>query len=232
MSQQKGVGSRHQKGNVMQKNLLENNRVKLIGEMASDFSFSHEVYGEKFYRADIAAERLSGVADVVPVLVSDWLVDLSKIRKGCYVWLAGEFRSHNKCEDGRLRLILSVFSRDIAVHQGDKESRLKDQNDVFLDGYICKEPVYRKTPSGREIADILVAVNRPYGKSDYIPCLCWGRNARFMTTCEVGTHIKLEGRIQSRIYQKRVSDTLHEKRVAYEVSVSKIRVVEESELCQ
>lgn len=213
----------------MSERIIENNRVTISGEIVSDFVFSHEVYGEKFYTAYLSAERISGTADVIPVMVSDRLIDITKEWKEQIVRISGQFRSYNKHEENRNRCLLSVFARQFEVWGDDGEVRLYDENSISLDGYIRKQPVYRKTPLGREIVDLLLAVNRPYGKSDYLPCIVWGRNARFVSNLEVGTRIAIEGRIQSREYQKRINDTKTEKRTAYEVSISKINVTEETE---
>ncbi len=204
--------------------MFENNRVTISGEILPDFVFDHEVFGEKFYIAHISSERLSGVLDIIPIMVSDRLVDVKADWKGRQVEVEGQFRSYNKHEEGRNRLILSVFVREF------KEMPVEyNENHIHIDGFVCKEPIYRETPLGRQIGDILVAVNRPYGKSDYIPCIAWGRSARFAVNLEVGTHISIEGRIQSREYFKKISETETETRTAYEVSVGKIIVVEETE---
>lgn len=198
---------------------IENNNVSITGEVASAFSFSHEVFGERFYLADIAVKRLSDSEDLIPVMVSERLVDVTEDLTGVTVRVEGQFRSYNRHE-GKNRLILSVFAREWEfVEEEEKSAKI---NQIFLDGFICKTPVYRTTPSGREIADLLIAVNRPYGKSDYIPCICWGRNARFASGFEVGMRIQVHGRIQSRKYTKKLNETEFEERIAYEVSVSKI----------
>lgn len=206
------------------KEIIKNNRVTISGEIVSDFSFSHEVFGEKFYTADLSVFRTSGVADIILLMVSGRLLDMSYDWKGQFVQIEGQFRSFNKREENRNRLILSVFAREAEVLEGRYDS-----NHILLDGYICKTPMYRTTPLDREIADLIVAVNRPYGKADYIPCVVWGRNARFAGKLVVGTHICVEGRIQSREYQKRISDTETETKIAYEVSARKINVIEETE---
>ena len=157
-------------------------------------------------------------------MVSERLVDVKESYRGKIVEVHGQFRSYNKHEEGRNRLILSVFVREFAFV--GEEGTLTKPNSIYLDGYICKPPVYRMTPLGREIADLLMAVNRPYGKSDYLPCICWGRNARYASAFEVGEHVQIIGRIQSRTYIKKLSDTLTEERTAYEVSVSKLECVE------
>lgn len=211
----------------MEKRMFENNRVTISGEIVSDFEFSHEIYGEGFYIAHLSSKRTSGTADIIPIMVSDRLVDVKADWKGRIARIEGQFRSCNKRDGNRNRLILSVFAREF--EEIEELPFSDDCNSIFLDGHICKEPKYREIPLGREIADILVAVNRPYGKSDYIPCICWGRNARFAGELGVGAHIQIEGRIQSREYLKKISDTETETRTAYEVSVRKINVVEETE---
>lgn len=206
--------------------IFDNNQVSVAGEIVSEFVFSHEVFGEGFYSLYIQVGRLSESYDVIPLMVSERLMDVTKDYRGKYIEVLGQFRSYNRHESSRNRLVLSVFAREISLCE--EEQTCIKPNHIYLDGYICKNPVYRKTPLGREIADLLVAVNRPYGKSDYIPCICWGRNARYAEKFQVGEHIQLWGRIQSREYQKKLSECEVEKRVAYEVSVSKLeRIVEE-----
>ena len=194
--------------------VLGNNQVNVYGEVISEFTFSHEVYGEGFYMVHLSVRRLSNVFDTIPLMVSERLVDVSKDYRGKFFEACGQFRSYNRHEENRNRLVLSLFVRDLRVD--DTEVGSDKPNYIFLDGYICKQPVYRKTPLGREIADLLLAVNRPYGKSDYIPCICWGRNARFADGFQVGEHIQIWGRIQSREYQKKLDEETFETRVAYE----------------
>ena len=204
--------------------IFENNQVSIVGEIVSDFRYSHEVYGEGFYMVDVSVSRLSNFVDYIPVMVSERLIDVTGDYTGRYVYISGQFRSFNRHEEKKNRLVLSVFARELELlEDADEESA---SNQIFLDGYICKESVYRKTPLGREIEDLLVAVNRSYGKSDYIPCICWGRNARFASGFEVGTHVQIWGRIQSREYVKKINENEVEQRVAYEVSVSKIEFLE------
>ena len=206
--------------------MFENNQVTIMGEIVSDFVFSHEVYGEGFYMVEVAVNRLSNYADYIPVMVSERLIDVTENYEGQYICVVGQFRSYNRHEEKKNKLVLSVFAREIEfIDQVDENTK---SNQIFLDGFICKEPIYRKTPLGREIADLLLAVNRPYGKSDYIPCICWGRNARFASTFQVGDRCIVWGRIQSREYMKKISEEELEKRVAYEVSVSKL----ETEICK
>ena len=207
--------------------VFTNNQVTVAGEVVSTFTFSHEVYGEHFFMVNIAVCHLSSSYDIIPVMVSERLVDVKSDYRGCIMQAYGQFRSYNRHDEAKNRLVLSVFAREITFLEENEEEQ--NPNHIFLDGYVCKKPVYRKTPLGREIADVLLAVNRPYGKSDYIPCICWGRNARFVEQFEVGTHIQLWGRIQSREYQKKIGEDEYEKRVAYEVSVSKLEYLEEEE---
>ena len=204
--------------------IIENNQVSMMGKIAAGFTFSHQVFGEGFYMVELSVNRLSEQADIIPLMVSERLVDVHKDYKGCTMEAVGQFRSYNRHEEKRNRLVLSVFAREVKFVGEDEET--VPVNQIFLDGYICKPPVYRKTPLGREIADLLMAVNRPYGKSDYIPCICWGRNARYASAFEVGGHVLIWGRIQSREYMKRISENETEKRIAYEVSVSKLEYVE------
>ncbi|MBD5541542.1 MAG: single-stranded DNA-binding protein [Lachnospiraceae bacterium] len=200
----------------------ENNKVTVMGEIVGGFSFSHEIYGEGFYMVDILVPRLSESADRIPLMVSERLLDVKKDYSGMNVRVSGQFRSYNRHEERKNKLVLSVFVREWEFI--DEVERSEMTNHIELDGFICKEPVYRKTPLGREIADILLAVNRPYGKSDYIPCISWGRNARYANEFEVGSRCKIIGRIQSREYMKKITEELVEKKVAYEVSVSKLEV--------
>ncbi|MGN0324676.1 MAG: single-stranded DNA-binding protein [Lachnospiraceae bacterium] len=207
----------------MTEKVIENNQVTLMGEIVSDFTYSHEIYGEGFYMVDLQVYRLSDSVDIIPLMISERLLDTTQNYVGCKVAVFGQFRSYNRHEERKNKLVLSVFAREIEfVDELGENSRT---NQIFLDGYICKEPVYRKTPLGREIADVLLAVNRPYGKSDYIPCICWGRNARYASSFEVGSRCAVWGRIQSREYMKKISEEETERRIAYEVSVSKLELI-------
>ena len=201
---------------------IKTNNVEMIGTIVSDPEYSHEAYGERFYHLSLEVKRLSGVTDTIPLMISERLFDRDAECIGTMVKICGQFRSRNVHEEDRTRLDLSVFVSEIQKIDRDT---YEDQNEVRLDGYICREVYYRHTPLGREIADMLVAVNRGYGKSDYIPCICWGRNARFASEFALGTHIELVGRIQSREYIKKHEDDTEEQRTAYEVSVSQIEVV-------
>ena len=202
----------------------KNNRVFLMGEIVSEAAFSHEVYGEGFYELYVRVMRLSGQADVLPVTISERLIGGNDLKVGSRICALGQFRSYNKLEGGRSRLMLTVFVRELV---SDAVSR--NPNSIVLSGYICKPPVYRTTPFNREIADLLVAVNRAYNKSDYIPCIAWGRNARFVQNLKVGDRVALSGRIQSREYVKRFSETESVTMTAYEVSVSKLAAFDDDE---
>ncbi len=202
----------------------KNNRVYVSGVIVSDAAFSHEVYGEGFYEFHVRVMRLSGQADILPVTLSERLIQGAALCKGKQICALGQFRSYNKIENGKSRLMLTVFVRELLSALPDK-----NPNSILLSGYICKPPVYRTTPFNREIADVLVAVNRAYNKSDYIPCIAWGRNARFVKTLGVGDRIAISGRIQSREYQKKLSETEAKTMTAYEVSVSKLAAFDSAE---
>lgn len=219
----------------MDTNYLENNYLTLVGKVTGEKRFSHEIYGESFYVFDLSIDRLSGNADIIPVTVSERLIKDDMLQEGKTLLVKGQFRSYNSYDNGKNRLVLTVFTKDIMEieeNQNEEENEMvkKDivTNEVVLVGYICKKPIYRQTPFGREISDILLAVNRAYNKSDYIPCIAWGRNARFCQDIEVGTQVKIVGRVQSRSYEKKFEDGTTEQRIAYEVSVGSLEVVEES----
>ena len=206
-------------------NLMLNNKIYLEGTVVSKLSFSHEMYGEGFYTFDLEVMRLSDTKDILNITVSERIITDVDLSIGNYIVIEGQLRSYNKFIDGANKLILTVFARNIETcHE-----KSKNPNEIFLDGYICKEPVYRTTPFGREIADVLLAVNRAYNKSDYIPTIAWGRNSRFCQNLKVGDNIRVWGRLQSREYQKKVSDTEAIKKVAYEVSISKMEKVDKEE---
>ena len=204
----------------MSEKVIENNKVSVIGEVISEFTFSHEVFGEGFYLVSLAVSRLSDQVDIIPLMISERLLDVTQDYRGRTVEAIGQFRSYNCHEGVKNRLVLSVFVRELNFLE--EFTDCTKTNQIYLDGYICKEAIYRKPPLGREIADILLAVIRPYGKSDYIPCIAWGRNARYASGFAVGARVKVWGRVQSREYTKKLNETECEKRVAYEVSVSKM----------
>ena len=218
----------------MDTNYLESNYLTLVGKVTGEKKFSHEIYGERFYIFTLAIPRLSGNADMIPITVSERLITDEMLKEGNKLLIKGQFRSYNSYENEKNKLILTVFAKDIVELEQEEEENdfvRKDMitNEVVLIGYICKKPIYRQTPFGREIADLLLAVNRAYNKSDYIPCIAWGRNARFSQTLEVGTKVKVVGRVQSRTYEKKYEDGTAEMKVAYEVSIGSLEVVEEEE---
>jgi len=220
-------------GKKLNTNYLENNHLVLVGKVTSDKRFSHEIYGEKFYIFDLEVPRLSGNADIIPITISERLLEAEGLEIDKKVIIEGQFRSYNSYQNERNKLVLTVFAKDVKfVENQDEEIQAsKDfvSNEVILNGYICKKPIYRQTPFGREIADLLLAVNRAYNKSDYIPCIAWGRNARFCENIEVGTEVKIVGRVQSRTYEKKYEDGTSETKVAYEVSISSLEVVKEDD---
>ena len=219
----------------MDTNYLENNYLTLVGKVTSEKRFSHEIYGESFYSFDLSIPRLSGNADIIPITISERLLELEDLGINKKIIVEGQFRSYNSYENEKNKLILTVFAKDIVKleeNNEDEENELvrKDMitNEVVLIGYICKKPIYRQTPFGREIADLLLAVNRAYNKSDYIPSIAWGRNARFCQNLEVGAEVKIVGRVQSRNYEKKLEDGTVLKKVAYEVSVGSLEVLNEN----
>ncbi len=201
-----------------------NNLAQVTGVISDKFVFNHEIYAEKFYTFTLRIPRLSGTDDSVRIMVSERLLACEDFRIGDKVDIEGQFRSYNSYEPtGENRLVLTIFAKDIRPSSGE---RGHNPNMLFLNGYICKEPVYRTTPFGREITDLLIAVNRSYNKSDYIPVIAWGRNARYAKTLSVGDNVKVWGRIQSRNYQKRLSEDEVVTKTAYEVSVNRMELVD------
>jgi len=207
--------------NMQMENPGINNRIGLFGEIATEVAFSHDVHGEGFYSFNLLVPRLSSVYDSLPVTISGRIMDKTKFVPGSELHVSGQIRSYNNYieEEKRNKLVLTVFAKDYEFRH---EILGQSPNDVYLDGYICKPPIYRTTPFGREIADLLLAVNRSYNKSDYIPCITWGRNARFGAKLTVGDNIRIWGRMQSRIYQKKQDDGSVVEKTAFEVSVSKL----------
>lgn len=215
-------------------NYADNNHLILMGKVTSEKRFSHEIYGESFYIFDMEVPRLSNNADIIPVTISERLIEDDKLQIGRNVLIKGQFRSYNSYETEKNKLILTVFAKDIFFEKEiedlrDEESKEVVSNEVILTGYVCKKPIYRQTPFGREIADLLLAVNRAYNKSDYIPAIAWGRTARFCQNIEVGTEVKVTGRVQSRSYEKKFEDGTTQTRVAYEVSVGSLEVINEKD---
>ena len=204
---------------------MQNQKTHIAGILENKLTLSHEVCKEKFYEGRIIVERLSGTEDYIPFMVSERLIDIKTLWPGDFLCVNGEIRSYNQQnESGNSKLLLHVFAEEI-----ERPGEEKHENDCYMEGFLCKEPIYRETPYGRQICDILVAVNRSFKKSDYIPCICWGRNARFASGLEVGTRLKVQGRIQSREYFKEISEGYSERRTAYEVSISQMEVVESEE---
>lgn len=201
----------------MNHELLENNKVYLQGKVVSTPEYSHEVLNEGFYNLNIAIPRLSGQSDIIPITISERLLNSAEIKVDDTIALRGQFRSYNKLEDNRSKLILTVFVRELC----DVDENA-NPNIIEIFGYICKSPIYRTTPFNREITDVLMAVNRSYNKSDYIPCIAWGRNARFVGELPVGTKLEMVGRIQSREYLKKIEGEEPVTKMAYEISVSKV----------
>ena len=218
----------------MDTNYLENNYLTLVGKVTGEKEFSHEIYGERFYIFKLAIPRLSGNEDIIPITISERLIGEDTLQQGKKLLVKGQFRSYNSYENEKNRLILTVFAKDVMEIEEKEEVEENEMvrkdtitNEVVLIGYLCKKPIYRQTPFGREISDLLLAVNRAYNKSDYIPCISWGRNARFCQNLEVGSQVKVVGRVQSRTYEKKYEDGTSQTRVAYEVSIGSLEVIEE-----
>lgn len=211
----------------MELNIPENNEVRVLGKIETNLQFSHEVYGEGFYSFVLNVKRLSGISDYILVTVSERLLNGISMEPGNFVEINGQFRSYNNYNNNERKLILTVFAKDLLPVLSEEEA--KNMNYIFLNGFVCKPPAYRTTPFGREITDLLLAVNRQYNKSDYIPCIAWGRNARFASDLTVGSHIKIWGRVQSREYQKKISEDELINKTAYEISISKMEQSEKEE---
>ena len=216
-------------------NYADNNHLTLMGKVTSEKRFSHEIYGECFYIFDMEIPRLSDISDIIPVTISERLILHDKLTIGANILIRGQFRSYNSYENEKNKLILTVFAKDI-FYEEEIEEQLQGEdskepvsNEVVLTGYICKKPIYRQTPFGREISDLLLAVNRAYNKSDYIPAIAWGRTARFCQNLEVGTEVRVIGRVQSRTYEKKFEDGTAVTKVAYEVSIGSLEIIEEKE---
>lgn len=205
---------------------IDNNIVKIGGRVTSQLEFSHEIYEEKFYKFYIETKRMSEYSDKLPIIISERIMNIEEIKIGDIIVVEGQFRSYNQMIDGRSKLVLSIFAKEF---EKTEDERVLTLNDATFIGYICKKPIYRKTPLGREIADVLLAVNRTYKKSDYIPCILWGRNAKYCEQVEIGDMIKLNGRIQSRNYEKKQEDGSTISKVAYEVSVSRLSIKRKKE---
>ena len=219
----------------MDTNYLENNYLTLVGKVTGEKKFSHEIYGERFFTFNLSIPRLSGNSDVIPVTTSERLITDEMLTEGNKLLIKGQFRSYNSYENEKNKLVLTVFAKDVQEVKDNENSEENEitkkemtTNEVVLIGYVCKKPIYRQTPFGREIADLLLAVNRAYNKSDYIPTIAWGRNARFCQNLEIGTQVKIVGRVQSRMYEKKHEDGTVEQKVAYEVSICSLELIEQA----
>lgn len=204
--------------------IFENNKVDVCGQVASPLEFAYEVFGEAFYRFTLKIKRKSVAIDELPVTISERIIDTSQNYEGAYMRISGQLRTSNRQDGEKRKLFLAIFVKE---YQFCEDKPYDTINNISIEGYVCKEPIYRETPLGKKITDLLIGVNRPYKKSDYIPCIAWGRNALFASGFEVGAYIRVSGRIQSRIYRKKISDTEFEERTAYEVSISTMEVINE-----
>ena len=206
----------------------ENNKISLVGEVISSPKLSHETHNEKFYTVKVDVKRWSGDIDTLEIIISEKLYDIEKIELGTRYYIEGEIRSYNYyvSETERRKLVINIFAKNLSIAEETDDECL---NNFELVGHICKKTIYRKTPFDREISDILLAVNRLYGKSDYLPCIAWGRNAKFASTLEIGDKIKITGRMQSRQYTKKLNDNEEEKKIAYEMSIITLEKKESEE---
>ena len=187
-------------------------------------------YAQRFFSKTLTVKNKKIAQTLKKKTISERLITNFDLTVGKNVSVEGQFRSYNTYENEKSRLVLTVFAKEIKEREEEIEPSAENiTNEVVLAGYVCKKPIYRKTPFGREISDILLAVNRAYNKSDYIPCIAWGRNARFCENMEVGTEIKIVGRIQSRMYEKKYEDGRVEQKVAYEVSVGSLEILEKKD---
>ena len=202
--------------------LMNNNVAILSGVVLSKPVYSHQMYGEGFYESVLSVPRLSEQMDNIPFTISERLLIDAEIEPGKTITVSGQLRSYNKIVDGKSKLFLTLFVREVLEEDGSR-----NPNTIDIVGYVCKEPIYRMTPFKREICDVLLAVNRAYNKSDYLPCIAWGRNARFVKDITVGSKVLVNGRIQSRIYQKLDDNGIVAEKVAYEVSINRIEKVDE-----
>lgn len=197
-------------------NVTDTNRAQLSGKVLAPLQYSHTAYDIDFFSGKLCCRRLSGKEDILPFLVPASMTELLHTGE---VLLRGQIRSYNEYSPEGTHLRLKLFVRQ-CVGQS-----VGDCNTVLLEGHICKKPVYRETPFGRQITDLLLAVNRAHGKSDYIPVIVWGKNAQFARELQVGQKIRAEGRFQSRSYEKQLSDGASEQRTAYEISASTIYLI-------
>ena len=200
---------------------MENNIITLTGTVEASPEYSHTVMDEKFYSFTLRVPRLSETEDFLPITISEEIFDPELIKKENPLKIKGQLRSYNKYTETKTRLILTVFAKEISL----PDELDSNPNEIFVNGFICKEPVYRKTPFGREITDLIIAVNRAFNRSDYIPAIAWGKNAVFSENLEVGSNVLLWGRLQSRNYNKRLSENEVETRTAYELSITKIEKI-------
>lgn len=210
----------------MTNGIFGNNQVCILGKVTGTFRFSHELYGEKFYSGFVSVTRLSGTHDIIPVMVSDRLIDVTLDYNGCYIQSLGQFRSYDNDDGISSKLVLFVFAMKISVFNQEASGQMfLEPNRIILDGFICREPIHRISPMGRKITDVMLAVNRKYGKYDHIPCVFWGRNAKIAAKLEIGSHLLVFGRIQSREYKKRITEDTVAREVAYEVSVASFQYI-------
>ena len=204
----------------------EHNQVIMSGTVLQPLTMSHSAYGEDFYGTVLSVARRSGLLDRIPILIPGRILGSDMHCLGQRIQSRGQYRSWTQHEQGRNHLILQVFVTELSF-LGRSGPAACSRNDIYLDGYVCRDPIYRLTPRGREIAEMLLAVGRAYNKSDYLPCICWGTNARAAQSMKSGAHVRIWGRIQSRIYHKSLlpedgGSRDYIEKTAYEISVARM----------
>ena len=197
------------------------NQITIRGSLHTLPHFSHENHGKRFYRFFLEVPRLSGAVDILPVVASEQVLSRMDLSGGEMLTVVGQIRSHNSRTDGVRHLLIFVFAQSILCEDGEPI------NDVLLQGPLCKDPTYRRTPLGREICDVMLAVGRGFKRADYLPCILWGRIAQEISQCRTRDIIQISGRLQSRVYTKVTEDGPQE-RTAYEISALTAELIDES----
>ena len=196
------------------------NSILLRGSLQALPQFSHENHGQRFFRFYLEVPRLSGAVDTLPVIAHGDTLDRIDLSAGSMLTVTGQIRSHNIRTDGARHLMIFVYATDILAEEGEPI------NDVILEGPLCKEPIFRRTPLGREICDVMLAVPRAFRRADYLPCILWGRTAQEVSQCHTRDCVRIQGRLQSRIYTT-ITEEGPQERVAYEISALTAQIPEE-----
>ena len=187
------------------------NYVRLRGTLGGMPRFSHENHGKRFFQLFLEVPRLSGAVDILPVIAEEGILNSADLGCGALFTVTGQVRSHNIRSDGRRHLLIFVFASSLVCEDGEP------LNEVTVNGTICREPTYRRTPLGREICDVMLAVPRAFKRADYLPCILWGKTAQEISRCHTRDNLTISGRLQSRVYTK-LTETGSQERTAYEIS--------------